>query len=188
MKYVPFCSGFEISPTCFANMFKALERIGEIDPFSIKKTTLYGIRKEKDILSKKDKINRGILTVRKALNRHLGKSGKYTNRMIRKTATIKSKEESTNDKTIYWLTTSLPKKDDAIKIVATTYNILWTFDHSCCCDLLNGEISDGYKPKIEIKNTVLKTLVPIQTNIVVRSKPETKDGEYIKTLFKNISK
>lgn len=182
MKYVSFCADFSTYPVCYKNMKLALRRLGELDPLDVKKTTLNGIRVQKTNLSEKDLFNRGVLTVRKALNRNLGKSGKYTNRMIRKTSKINAKEKDG----ILYLTTSIPKKDTK-RIISITYTMLWAFDNNYCISLLNTESNAEYKEKLDIKNVLLKTIFPIQTNIILRSQPETAIGKEIKEHFREVS-
>ena len=163
-------------------MVFALQRLGELDPFDIKKTTLLGVKQATMNLSEKDLFNRGVLTVRKYLNRHLGKSGKYTNRMIKKTARILAREA---DGCVY-LTANLPKKD-TLKIVSATYMLLRTYDKAYCTLLFNTETNDIYKEKLHIKSTLLTTVFPIQTNIVLRSKPATDIGINIKEYLKEVA-
>ena len=184
MKYVTFDASFELCPNCYVNMRQALKRIGELDPYGIERTTLKGgIRLPKKKFKDKDYINRGILNVRFALNRNLGKSGKFSNRMIIKSSQLKKKDLDG----VYQFTTSIPGKD-FVKIVAKTFFILWSFDPQFCQQLIADEYADMYLPKIKNNNNAFISMVPIQTNIIVRGSTSVTQGEEVRAYIKDIIK
>ena len=165
-KYYTFKHDYDTIPNSKNNFIKALKRIGQRDPEKIEKTKLCG-RKPKpgEKLKDKEYIGRGILNVRKKLNRHLGKSGKYTNRMIRLCAEIELVKTENN---LSWLKAKLPYKDYK-KIVSATYNILRECDKKYCTELLSCEREDKYIQKDFYKNQKYKTVAPIQTNMIIRT-------------------
>lgn len=115
-------------------------------------------------------IKRGILNVRKRLNHHLGKSGKFKNGMLRKMATTKARLKDGK----YYIETSIPK-EDYIKIVVVTYFLLWECDQEYCYKLLEIEEGDIYPAKDLNRQTPTKALTPIQTNICIRSIGRTRE-------------
>lgn len=184
MKYVTFEASFETCPNCYVNMRQALKRIGELNPYKIKRTTLKGgIRLPKKKLKDKDFINRGILNVRYALNRNLGKSGKFSNRMIIKSSQLKKKDIEG----VFQFKTSIPGKDFA-KIVAKTYIILWNFDSKFCQQLIVDERTDVYQPRITNNSNAFIAIAPIQTNIIVRGSTILSKGEETRTFIQKITK
>lgn len=165
-KYYTFEQDFETMPVSKDNFVKAIIRIGQKDPLGVRKTSLCGhVPGDTVALTKKQYFNRGVLNVRKKLNSNLGLSGKYTNRMIRLSTEI---EVLKIDNNYIWLKTKLPKK--AFKdIVLATYNILNKCDKKLCQDLLAVEKSDKYIMKNFYSSKKIKTIAPIQTNMVIRS-------------------
>lgn len=184
LKYITFEAGFETCPNCYINMRMALKRIGEINPFKIKRTSIKGgIRKPETRFRERDYIKRGILNIRYVLNRNLGKSGKFSNRMIDKSSQLKRKDIEG----ICYLRTSIPGKDFA-KIVATTYIVLWSVDPQLCLKLIQDECIDPYQPKITNKNDVFVAIAPIQTNIIVRGSTNFQKGEEIRKYLLTVTR
>ena len=173
MKYYQYKHDYKNIPNCKNNLKKALKRIGELDPFSVKRTTLSRHKQVANTLTDKQLFNRGVLNVRLALNRNLGKSGKYSNRMIKMCATVKTEELADYS---YYLSAKLPQMD-YIKIVQTTYTILWQFDRPFCEQLFSIEKSDSYPFKDRYKNPVFKSTAPIQTNLIIRSTGRTQQSQ-----------
>lgn len=150
----------------------------KVDLYGIERTTLKrGAKKSEQHFKDKDYISRGVLNVRYALNRNLGKSGKYSNRMILETAKIHKYANRNNASYRMW--TKVPN-DGYVKIVAKIYTLLYTIDSSCCEFLMQRENVAGYRPKIQNNSRVFSTVVPIQTNIIVRSQPETEHGKKLR--------
>lgn len=178
MKYYPFKWSYKNAPGSKNNFEIALKRIGELDPYNIKRTSLIVNHKTKynpEDMKPRQLQNRGILNVRKRLNGHLGKSGKYTNRMIRLTATVKNIKNADNE-----LKIKVPKKD-YIKIAMVTYLMLWECDQELCKILLNKTIEDHLPSGDKNKQISMKTVVPVQTNIIIQSEGRTDDiQEFIK--------
>lgn len=166
-KYYTFKHDYKNIPCSKENFRKAIIRIGQKDPKDIKKTKLLGqVPDSNFVLTEKDYFGRGVLNIRKQLNTHLGLSGKFTNRMIR----LSSEFEVINDddnKT--WIKTKLPKKDFKF-IVRATYNILWGCDKKFCQELLKIEKADKYEMKNYYTSSQFKTIAPIQTNTIIRTK------------------
>lgn len=160
MKYYNLTGSFDKKLISHNSFKKALKRIGELNPYDIKRATLkvnHTTNTTSGHLTKKQLYNRGVLSVRRKLNGHLGKSGKYTNRMIKKTAEIR-----TIDKKTY--STKLPKYD-YLKIAKATYFLLQQYDEKYCQALFKDADNDN----INIECPYLKTTAPIQTEIVKRS-------------------
>lgn len=157
---------YDVVPMSQQNFRKALKRIGQKDPWKIRKTRLHGkVPRLGAILSEKDYINRGVLNVRKELNRHLGESGKYTNRMISfcsKVTCIKA-----DDGTI-WLRAKLPLKEYK-RIIEATYKLLNQCDSGLSKSLLQYEKEDKYFMQNFYKSRCYKTVAPIQTNMIIRT-------------------
>lgn len=165
-KYFTFRQDYDKVPKSQENFIKALKHIGMKDPEKIVKTSLYSLKPDpEEKLTDKEYIGRGILNVRKVLNRNLGLSGKYKNRMIRFCAEIETvKIENGN----VWLKAKLPYKEYK-KIVDTTYTILKKCDKQYCNKLLQEEEKDFYIQKNFYRNRKFKTIAPIQTNMIVRT-------------------
>lgn len=165
-KYFTFRQDYGKLPKSHENFIEALKRIGMIDPEKIKKTSLYGRKPDpEEKLTEERYVRRGILNVRKVLNRHLGISGKYTNRMIKLCSEV---EMVKNQNGVVWLKSKLPHKEYK-KIVETTYNILRKYDKQYCNKLLLDEKGDKYLLQNFHHNTKYKTIAPIQTNMIVRT-------------------
>lgn len=174
MKYLFSEASYLNRLNCENNLFEAYKRLGELDPFNIKKYKLTILKKDKkasDELTDKQLIQRGILNVRKALNRNLGKSGKFSNKMLRKTAEIVVR---TSNNTIY-LGADLPKKS-YIKITNMVYNMLYVHDPDLCTSLLNIESKDDYPAQDMNRFDSTKAITPIQTNICLRSDGRTDEA------------
>ena len=141
------------------NFRKALVRIGELDPFDIKVTTFHYnhlSKKSNEAMNVKDYFKRGVLNVRYYLNRHKGKSGKYTNQMIECAARIEQDELTLKCKI------KVPKKD-YINIAVATYIILWQWDRAFCQNLLFLTAGDPIEQNRQI---AVQTIAPIHTDIV----------------------
>ena len=169
MKYYSFMFCYERIPACLSNFCEALKRIGEINPFNIQRVTIKRlVRRNAVELTDNYFLKRGILNVRFYLNKHLGKSGKYSNRMVLKSAQLycyESKQEGVVD-----IQTILPVKE-FLKIVEATYTLLRQNDLNFCNHLLSIQSKDvDFYGKKANKSKELKTICPIQTNIVLFSK------------------
>lgn len=173
MKTIPFEVDFVNYPVCANNMREALIIIGRIDPFKIRRTTLKRNNEHRTFMSDYAYLNRGVLNVRYALNRNLGKGGKYTNRAIRQTLKITRRQGNT-----LYLKARVPNKTrDYVKLLTTIYTILWNYSPSNCERLLLRELENQYSPRVDIKNLVFKSVSPIQTNIIMRSSPMTDESK-----------
>ena len=181
MKYIPAEVEFPNDVISKHNMRLAYKRLGEINPYKVKRHERK--KSHRNIkLSDGKLIHLGMLNVRKRLNRHLGKSGKYTNTMLKKTAKVTSKIKNG----VLYLGTSVPK-DAYIKIVLETYLMLWQYDQACCLHLLSIEAADTYPAKETNQQVPTKALTPIQTNIYLRSAGRTEETEkFIKYLRERI--
>lgn len=147
------------------NFRKALRRIGELDPLNVKRSTLkvthLTVFKTED-MKDRQLINRGVLNVRKRLNRNLGKSGKYTNGMIQSCSEVKVE----HDGNYHTYSAKLPIKE-FLRITVETYFLLWQCDEQLCKKLLcltEQDINELY----EIKPLPLKTTALVQTDLVVQ--------------------
>ena len=116
-----------------------------------------------------------MLNVKKRLNQNLGRHGKYSNSMLKKTARIKT---FTREETLY-LGVSLPKKS-YLNITMTTYLMLWDYDKAFLQKLLNIETYDEYPCKEDNKQLPTKAITPIQTNIFLRAADDEEDSELVK--------
>lgn len=165
-KYYVFKLDYDKMPESKNNFNKTLKRLGQKDPKGIVKTSLHGRKPNPGKkLSDKQYISRGILNVRKELNRHLGKSGKYTNRMIYLSAQVEICRIEDNK---VYLKSKLPYKAYK-KIVSATYNLLKKCDNSYCKELQNIEQNDTYLQNKIYKSIKYKTVAPIQTNMIIRT-------------------
>ncbi len=160
MKYLRLHVAFSGNLNSINNMKKALQRIGEVNPFNIKRTTLRVNYIKKETLSEKDYFNRGILNVRKELNKNLGKNGKYKNKMIRLSSKVK-----TSNKGEGFCSICVPHAE-FIKIINATYTLLSKVDPAFCKKLLDIEIFATYKPKSIINKVSNQTVAPVQTHII----------------------
>lgn len=182
MKYISLGANYSILPMCMNNMKLALKRIGEANLFNI---SLWRVRKNRASnvmpLSDNQLIKLGILNVKKQLNRNLGKNGKFTGRMIRKTASIKQNQSDDSNELI----TTFPR-NDVIRIVIATYNLLYAIDANCCTKLLEVVESDDYNGKELNRNLQTRTIWPIQSNIIIRSVGKTKEDKAVINSLKDI--
>lgn len=175
MKYYCFEAWFDRHPCSCDNMKKALRRIGEINPFEVKRLSLANGQKCVENLSERKYIKRGVLNIRRVLNRNLGKNGKFTNRMFMKLFGVKQREAHGN----FYLKATIPKREFA-KIVTTVFCVLWGQDPDYCEQLLFDELEGQYSPKILNNSRALCAIAPIQTNIVVRSAPMVQEAEELR--------
>lgn len=147
------------------NFRKALRRIGELDPLNVKRSTLkvthLTVFKTED-MKERQLINRGILNVRKKLNRNLGKSGKYTNSMIQSCSKIKVEHDG--DYHTYFA--KLPIKE-FLKITIETYILLWQCDEQFCDQLLSL-VDKDISELISIRPLPLRTTAPVQTDLIIQ--------------------
>lgn len=165
MKYIKLEASFTKSPNCANNLNKALKEIGRKDPLQIKRFTLKRNHKnDNNNPTEKQLINRGILNVRKSLNGNLGSHGKFSNRMIKKTAEIKKNKKNKQ----VCLLTQLPYKD-YLRITLHTYFLLYQVNKDFCSKLLEIEKEDQYPFKDSNNSVATKSITPVQTNIVIRS-------------------
>lgn len=173
LKCVPFEGDFNNIPSSLSNTYDALLKLGELAPDRVKRKVL-GKNYSKIIITElphKVLFKLGILYVRLSLNRHLGKSGKYTNRLIRMVAI--SKTYTTPDQKIH-IISMVPKKE-YFKVISCIYCLLRGLDYN-----FSNSLECRYSESVEINNPVLKCILPIPTNIVLRSVPERNDGKKLK--------
>lgn len=183
MKYYNFEAWFDRYPCSCNNMRKALHRIGEINPFEIKRLSLSNGRKCPKNLSERKYVKRGVLNIRSALNGNLGKSGKFSNRMITCLLSVKQRGKDGD----FYLKTTIPKKEFA-KIAATIFCVLWNQDSMYCERLLLDEQKDIYSQKILNNCRALCAIVPIQTNIIVRSAPAVQEARDLRENIARITR
>lgn len=165
-KYYSFKYDYDCLPKSKDNFRNALMRIGEKDPKRIRKTSLNGRKPDQnEELSDKKLVNRGILNVRKELNRHLGKNGKYSNRMIKFCSEVAFVE--TNEKAI-WLKAKIPHEAYS-EIIRAAYKLLEDCDIAYCKNLFETEKHDKYIYQDFYSNEMFKTTAPIQTNMIIRT-------------------
>lgn len=179
MKYLSLSADYSILPTCMNNMSLALKRIGEanllhVPLWRVRKNNLHDVEQ----LTDKQLINLGVLNIKKRLNHHLGKNGKYSGRMIRRTASLKRVKSAD----VINLITTFPR-NDFIEIVVATYTLLYTIDANYCATLLGFVESDDYTGKELNRNLPTRTICPIQANIIIRSVGKTAEE---KELIKNL--
>lgn len=178
-KCIPYEGDFDKIPDSFPNTYDALIRLGELAPERVKRKVLgnkYNQMALSDI-SKKVLYKMGISCVRLYLNRHLGKSGKYSNRLIKTISNLKS-NTSSNGK--IHIISMVPKKE-YFKVISAIYCLLWAFDYDYA-QLLLGR----YNQNTVIYNNALKCVIPIHTNLVIRSQPERVDGKELKRYILHI--
>ncbi len=173
MKYCTLRACYAKTLISCCNFRKALIRIGELDPFDIKRTNLKRNRilKKEHGMTEKDYLNRGILTVRRYLNGNMRKNGKYSNKMIRLTSTVCQEFSKTEKKPSGYYKVKLPKKD-YIKISLATYTLLFQNDRKLCDELLKDTHSDSIDT---FGKDAVYTVAPIQTDIVRRSTGRTEE-------------
>ena len=178
-KYVPFEGDFKQIPSSIDNMRQALIRLGKFAPDRvIRKAFGRNYKKVKiDELPEPMLFKLGILYVRLSLNKHLGKSGKYKNKLIIRVA--QAKIRTTSDGNVH-IICMVPKKE-YFRITSCIYNLL----HAMDCDFLTS-LMDIYNEDVKIKNPVLKAVIPIHTNIVLRSIPQNNSGKFLKRYIKSI--
>lgn len=181
MKYLHLTTGFSKIPMSLGNLGRAIQRIGEIDPYRIKRTTLKRKCTNINQLSDKEFFYRGVLNIRKRLNRHLGKNGKCTNKMI---ILISRVYEMFDDEQLY-LIAHVPYAT-YVKIINATYEILKEIDPMFCNCLLETELTDNYMPKADIKKVSLESMAPVQTHIILMSECETLNKSQLKQLKNEI--
>lgn len=176
MKYLYFDWQYKGMPVSENHFEEALKRIGEINPYVINTNRLFKNSKSKAREMREiDHFNLGVLNVKRRLNGHLGKSGKFTMTMIRKSAKIKHSKHDENT-----LIISVPKKD-YIKIALATYMLLWENDRDFCKKLLTTAERDSSLLIEENKQIAMKTVAPVHTDIIIKSKGKTDDViEFIK--------
>ena len=147
------------------NFRKALRRIGELDSLNVKRSTLkvthLTVFKTED-MKERQLISRGVLNVRKRLNRNLGKSGKYKNSMIHSCSKVKVE----HDGKYHTYFAKLPIKQ-FLRITVETYLLLWQCDEELCRQLL-GLTDKDVNELIQIKPLPLKTTAPVQTDLVAQ--------------------
>lgn len=167
MKYYSVNVDYPQLLLCHKNMRDALVRLGELDPYSVKRHTLKNKGKKNiKIISEENKnFKRGILNVRRALNCSLKQSAKYSNKMISRIATARYLEENN----IYYFTFVFPGKS-FVKIIKTTYDLLYKHDPSCCKELLEQAVWGWHFEKF---TEVARTLVPLHIYALQRSKMNT---------------
>lgn len=184
MKYISLSANYAILPMCMKNMKFALKRIGEANLFDV---PLWRVRKNRagnvKPLSENQLINLGILNIKKQLNRNLGKNGKFTGRMIKKTASIKHYKSADAIELI----TTFPR-NDFISIVIATYNLLYTIDANYCSKLMEIVESDDYEGKELNMNLQTRTICPIQSNIIIRSVGKATEDKAVINNLKDIVK
>lgn len=176
MKYLYFDWQYKVTPVSENHFEEALKKIGKMNPYGISMNRLFKNSKSKvrDI-RELDYFNLGVLNVKRRLNGHLGKSGKFTMTMIRKVAKIKHSKHDDNT-----LIISVPKKD-YIKIALATYMLLWENDRVFCKKLLTTAERDSSLLIEENKQIAMKTVAPVHTDIIIKSKGKTDDViEFIK--------
>ena len=170
MKYSYFDWHYKGVPVSENHFEEALKRIGEINPYAISTKKLFNTPKSKSReMRAVDYFNLGVLNVKRRLNGHLGKSGKFTLTMIKKTAKIKHSKH--DDHT---LLISVPKKD-YIKIALATYMLLWENDRDFCKKLLSTAEKDSLLLIDKNKQIAMKTVAPLHTDIIIRSRGKTDD-------------
>lgn len=176
MKYLYFDWQYKVRPVSEKHFEEALKKIGKMNPYGISMNRLFKNSKSKvrDI-RELDYFNLGVLNVKRRLNGHLGKSGKFTMTMIRKVAKIKHSKHDDNT-----LIISVPQKD-YIKIALATYMLLWENDRGFCKKLLTTAERDSSLLIEENKQIAMKTVAPVHTDIIIKSKGKTDDViEFIK--------
>lgn len=185
MKYLYSEVDYPNDVNCKNNLFQAYKRIGELDPYNVKRFTLMRKPSKKNALQSRPSdnqlIQRGILNVRRRLNHNLGKSGKYTNRMLMRTANVKMIIKNGN----LWMGSSVPKMD-YLHITIETYLILQKYDWDYCKKLLGIEKNDTYPSQDINRHLATKVITPIQTNIFLRSIGETLEAESFMEALKTI--
>lgn len=163
MKYLNLVLYTNIIPTCIDNFSQIVCRIGEINPENINCTSLFRkYNKEEMQPTKSNYFKMGILNLRKNLNRHLGHSGKYSNRMIRKISNISKKRISQRS---FLLKESVPHAE-YINIVKMAYKILYEIDPMMAADLYKMHENDNYDGKAT-SSICFGTVAPIQTSIIL---------------------
>ncbi len=168
MKYYTVSVDFPQLLLCYENMKEALVRLGELDPYCIKRHTLKnkGKKNIKAISEENKNFKRGILNVRRALNCNLKRSAKYSNKMISRIATALFREENN----IYYFSFLFPGKS-FVKIIKTTYALLYKYDPNYCKDLLEQAVWEWH---FERFTEVARTLVPLHINALQRSEMNKK--------------
>ena len=165
MKYITLSADYSTLPMCANNLKLALKCIGKanllhVPLWRVRKNSLHNVAQ----LSDNQLINLGVLNIKKQLNHHLGNNGKYSNRMIRRTASLKQNKSADAINLI----TSFPK-NDLIAIIIATYTLLYTIDANYCATLLGFVEIDDYTGKDLNRNLPTRTICPIQSNIIIRS-------------------
>lgn len=181
MKYLPLEAEFNKVPACIVNMEEALFRLGQINPHNIspRKACWDLASIESNRIPRYKLIKMGILNVKKTLNGHLGKSGKYTTKMISQTAHIRTTQKENG---VWILSTRIPARE-FIAIVVKIYLELWTYDKSYCYKLLNIESHDNYPGQKLFDEIAMKVIAPIQANIIFLTKGRT---QYVESSLKRI--
>ncbi len=170
MKFLYFDWHYKVLPVSENHFEEALKRIGEINPYAINTNKLFKHPKSKSREMREiDYFNLGVLNVRRKLNGHLGKSGKFTMTMIRKSAKIKHSKHDENT-----LIISVPKKD-YIRIALATYMLLWDNDRAFCKKLLTMTENDELLMTEKNQQIAMKTVAPVHTDIIIKSKGKTDD-------------
>lgn len=180
MKYYLLRAEYDCDLQCINNLSDAYIRIGEINPQKIPSRYVQNKikHKRKTKLCKKRLEKMGILNIRKKLNGHCRKSGKYSIRMLQEAAKLTSTKKTANG--VYRITAHLPI-NDYIMIVKETANLLKEIDSAAYTNLSTREQVDDYPFRNLLKNQDAKTVAPIQSNIILRS---SVDGDSKKAIEK----
>lgn len=181
LKCIPFEGDFDYIPLSLFNTYEALLKLGELAPERVKRKVLgknYNSIQTNE-LHEKELFKLGVLYVRLSLNRHLGKSGKYKNRLIKMVA--QAKLRTTSDGKIH-IICMVPKKD-YFRIITCIYCLIWELDRN-----FTDSLECKYNETVAINSPMLKCVIPIPTNIVLRSVPENKSGNELKHYIQYIER
>lgn len=171
MKYYNFDFCYATFPLCFENLHEAICIIGLHNIKNVNYPKVRTPRAElhpndttnKKQLSKNQLFMRGVYNIRKALNGHLGKNGKYSVKCIKRFANIK-KYQDTEGK----LNVTFPRQKKAFfELSCTIYVLLYSADPAKCAELFN--IADNEKlPRDGYRNNkTFPTVAPIHTDVIL---------------------
>lgn len=153
-------STFTNIPACYNNMYLAIKRIGELDPYKINRTTLRKTHKEKQYWTERNYFQCGVLNLLKVLNGGLKKRGKFSINMINRICKLK---RSKGDGVVE-VTARFPHNGQKYcQLVRAIYKILWDNDREYCIELL------GYtnkSPIVLVNSFTYRIAAPVHTEII----------------------
>lgn len=151
------------------NPKSALRAIGLHNPYGIQFLSIAKRYERYDAavaLNTKELIKLGELNVYRRLNKSLGRNKHFSIRLIRLSCAVKVVEREVGGASIYLHRVQLPWREFVL-IISTIFQMLDEADKTLKTDLEKREENDVYSSKKVSYNKKLRTVAPIQTNVVL---------------------